>query len=332
MPKYPLISVVTPFYNTADYLAEAIESTLQQTLGDFELVLLDNCSTDGSTDIGRQYAARDSRIRYVRNEQFLSQAGNYSRAATLISAGSRYFKMVQADDKIYPRCLLELVSLAESNPSVGVVSSYRHVGTEVMPARLPHLRPFMTGHDAARTELTQKISLFGTPTTVLYRAEAVRRNQPFYPEGALFPDTAAVYKVLREHDFGFVHEVLSFTRLDDASTYGRWQSFHPIALALVIRIAQNGLDHFTPAEFELVRQQLFREYYELLGHEWLSRRELDFWQFHRKGLAEIGQELDYAAIYRSAALEVLRRLGSPVPSVAALARKLFGGKTRSDAR
>ena len=58
----PLVSVLTPFYNTAPYLAECIESVLAQTRGDFEYLLVDNCSTDGSDDIAAGYAARDPRI------------------------------------------------------------------------------------------------------------------------------------------------------------------------------------------------------------------------------------------------------------------------------
>ena len=62
--KPPLVSVVTPFYNSTQYLAECIESVLAQTHGEFEYILSDNCSTDGSTDIAESYARRDSRIQF----------------------------------------------------------------------------------------------------------------------------------------------------------------------------------------------------------------------------------------------------------------------------
>src|SRR5262245_49195446 len=99
------VSVVTPFYNTADYIAECIESVLGQTHRRFEYLLVDNHSTDGSADIARRYAARDERIRVIRNTEFLAQVPNYNNALLHISADSRYCKVVQADDALFPRCL-----------------------------------------------------------------------------------------------------------------------------------------------------------------------------------------------------------------------------------
>src|SRR5437763_12230991 len=101
----PLVSVVTPFYNTEAYLAECIESVLAQSHRDFEYILVNNRSTDRSADIAEQYARRDPRIRLFHNDTFLTQIQNYNQALRRISPESRYFKMVQADDFIFPRCL-----------------------------------------------------------------------------------------------------------------------------------------------------------------------------------------------------------------------------------
>ena len=84
----PLVSVVTPFYNTAAFLPECIESVLAQTYDNWEYILLDNCSTDGSTEIARKYAADEPRIRYVRNDELLPQVPNYNAALALISSES----------------------------------------------------------------------------------------------------------------------------------------------------------------------------------------------------------------------------------------------------
>ena len=106
---HPLVSVVTPFYNTAPYLAQCIESVLAQTYPHFEYILMDNCSTDGSAEIAETYARRDSRIRLIRCSEFLSQLANYNRALTQISDESEYCKIVQADDWIFPNCLQLMV-------------------------------------------------------------------------------------------------------------------------------------------------------------------------------------------------------------------------------
>ena len=76
----PLVSVDTPFYNPAPYLAQCIESVLAQSYPLFEYILVDNCSTDGSGEIAEGYARRDHRIRVVRCVDFVKQIPNYNRA------------------------------------------------------------------------------------------------------------------------------------------------------------------------------------------------------------------------------------------------------------
>ena len=111
----PLVSVVTPFFNTAPYLAECIESVLAQSYSQFEYILMDNCSTDGSSEIAATYASRDPRIRLIRCSQFLAQMPNYNRALAEISDASKYCKIVQADDWIFPECLELMVQAFEQS-------------------------------------------------------------------------------------------------------------------------------------------------------------------------------------------------------------------------
>src|ERR1700739_3466819 len=108
LEKQPLVSVVTPFFNTAPYLAECIESVLAQSYTHFEYILLDNCSTDGSSEIAASYAS-DPRIHLIRCTEFVSQLPNYNRALKKISNSSVYCKIVQADDWIFPECLQLMV-------------------------------------------------------------------------------------------------------------------------------------------------------------------------------------------------------------------------------
>ena len=129
MAPEPLVSVVTPFYNTQEYLGECIESVLSQSYQKWEYVLVDNCSTDGSSEIAARYASRFSdRIRLIHTESFLSQVQNYNFALSCISPDSKYCKMVQADDWIFPDCLRSMVGLAEAHPKVGIVSAYELEG------------------------------------------------------------------------------------------------------------------------------------------------------------------------------------------------------------
>src|ERR1700733_12194544 len=117
----PLVSVVTPFHNTAAYLAECIESVLAQTYSNFEYILVNNCSTDGSTEIAERYAGRDPRIHLIHRTELLSQVQNYNRALEESPAASRYCKMVQADDFIFPECLRLMVKAFEQSEKIGLV-------------------------------------------------------------------------------------------------------------------------------------------------------------------------------------------------------------------
>ena len=123
MNTAPLVSVVTPFYNTEVYLAECIKSVLTQTYQNWEYVLVNNCSTDRSHEIAQHYVEKDRWLRLIHNEQFLTQIPNYNHALRQISPESKYCKIVQADDWIFPNCLAEMVRVAESAPNVALVGS-----------------------------------------------------------------------------------------------------------------------------------------------------------------------------------------------------------------
>ena len=112
----PLISVCVPTYNYARFLPDCIESVLQQTFSDWELVITDDCSNDGTAKLVARYAERDSRIRCIINERRLGMHGNLQRAAEL--GKGRYLKILCADDWCAPRCLEVLVTLMEENPNV----------------------------------------------------------------------------------------------------------------------------------------------------------------------------------------------------------------------
>src|ERR1043166_1469914 len=96
--SHPLVDVVTPVYNGKKYLAECIESVLAQTYQNWEYIIVDNCSKDGTLEVARRYEQRDKRIRVIHNETLLPQAKNFNFTVQQISADSEYCKFVQGDD------------------------------------------------------------------------------------------------------------------------------------------------------------------------------------------------------------------------------------------
>lgn len=112
----PRVSVGLPVFNGEKYLAEALDSLLSQTFTDFELVLSDNASTDGTEDICRAYALKDDRIRYYRNDVNLGAAQNFNRVVEL-SVGE-YFRWAAHDDLCAPEYLERCVAVLDQDSSV----------------------------------------------------------------------------------------------------------------------------------------------------------------------------------------------------------------------
>src|SRR5690606_37351590 len=120
----PLVTVVTPVHNSAQYLGECIESVLAQTHRTIRYVVVDNASTDGSADIAERYARADSRMTVLRFDALIPQVPNYNRAIAQSAPESDYVKVVEADNWVYPDCIEKMVALAESQLSVAIVSAY----------------------------------------------------------------------------------------------------------------------------------------------------------------------------------------------------------------
>ncbi len=112
----PAVSIGLPVYNGDNFLVAAVDSLLAQTYDDFELIISDNASSDRTEEIGRSFAARDSRVRYVRNNVNLGAAQNYNQLVDM--AVGRYFKWAAHDDICAPQFLEKCVAALEAEPDV----------------------------------------------------------------------------------------------------------------------------------------------------------------------------------------------------------------------
>jgi len=323
-PNDPIVSVVTPFYNTEGYLSECIVSVLAQARTDFEYILVDNQSTDRSSEIAAAAAKSDRRVRVVRTPQFFDQVANYNYALEQIGPSSRYVKIVQADDWIYPRCLAEMVELAEGHPEVAIVSSYDVKETEVRGAGLPPWRQVITGREACRLHLLEGVYMFGSPTTLMFRADIVRGRRPFYEAGRFHEDTEAVYEILRDHHFGFVPQVLSYSRVHSESIMGAARSYNPNQLDRLILVRLFGRDFLTPEEYVRCLAHAETRYYRCLARAALGRRSEGYWDYHRRGLATIGERIDPLRIAAAAVPVVADWVLTPKKIVRALRQALSG--------
>lgn len=113
----PRVSVCVPSFNAAPYLGAAIESVLNQTFGELELVISDDASDDATPEVCARFT--DARLRVVRSDRRLGQAGNWNRCIEL--ATGDYVILLHADDELAPDYLERAVSTLDDNRDIGLV-------------------------------------------------------------------------------------------------------------------------------------------------------------------------------------------------------------------
>jgi glycosyltransferase involved in cell wall biosynthesis len=324
----PLVSVITPIYNGAEYVAECIESVLRQTYRNWEYILVDNCSTDGSNVIVERYVSRDKRLRLLRNATFLSQAENHSLGLRQISPKSKYCKIVHADDWIFPECLERMVALAESDESVGIVAAYSLEGVSIGGAGFPYAASVISGREAGRWLMLNKQYSLHTPNAQLYRAEVVRSIDPFFDERSLACDLEVAYQILQKWNLGYVHQVLSFHRQENAGTWQKVQRFHPQPLIRFICAVRYAASFFDAEEAILHCGRTEERYLRLLGECALQPMPEGFWEYHQRGLRTIGYKLTPRKLTKWLLLAVLDLVGNPKASFGRIVRS-FSRKART---
>ena len=119
--SHPRVSIGLPVYNGERFVSKAIDSLLAQTFRDFEIIICDNASTDGTEDICRRYANRDKRISYHRNSENIGAAANFNLTFEL--ASGEYFKWAADDDLCAPDLLMRCVEVLDKDPSVVLCQS-----------------------------------------------------------------------------------------------------------------------------------------------------------------------------------------------------------------
>lgn len=302
----PLVSVVIPFHNTAEFLREAIDSVLSQTYSNFELILQDNASNDGGTEIAEEAARRDPRVKFSRIGTLLSQVANYNLALTRISPDSVYCKIVQADDFIFDDCLQRMVDVAERSQRIGLISSFRLEHLAVGGGGLPYTRSVIEGRELARFQLLSGHFFFGSPSTVMYRSAVVRERHPaFYREGRLHEDTEACYEILRSWDFAFVHQILSYSRVRQGSIYECMRSLDSWIIDKLISLRLYGLDFLSEPEFDARWREAESHYYRCLARAALAARGRDYWRLQRQGLGTVDLRIEPTRLARALGRELL---------------------------
>ncbi len=164
MNSTPLVSVLMTAYNREKYIAEAIESVLASTFTDFELIIVDDVSSDQTVCIAQKYAATDLRIKVYINETNLGDYPNRNKAASL--AKGKYIKYLDSDDIIYSHGLAVFAESMEKNPTAALGISSK-IGLPLKP--FPHL---LSPHESYHRHFFEYGLLDFGPSGVIIRKEA----------------------------------------------------------------------------------------------------------------------------------------------------------------
>ena len=309
--EQPLVSVVTPVYNGEAYLRECIESVLRQTYQNWEYIIVNNRSTDATLAIAEEYARCEPRIRVLTNKEFVDVRRNENIALGQMSPASRFCKVVHADDWLFPECIGKMVEVAMAKPSIGLVSAYRLDGTKLGLGGLPYPSHFVSGREIARATFLEGLDVFGSPTSTLIRADLIRGASPFYNEESINEDTEACYALLAQSDFGFVHQILTFTRRHERSITSQLVRLNMSLAGYLMILMKYGPVFLTPEEFARTKREYIRGYYSCLARHGFLLRRKGYWQFHRDVLRKLGISISLCRVVATSVIEVAKFVLTP---------------------
>ena len=209
------LSVCLPVYNSADTVERSLESVLTQTYRDFECIVVDNNSTDGTTD--KVESCTDPRVRLIRNETNIGLVGNHNKCVQV--ACGQLIQFVHGDDWLLPQCLEKMVPAFDA-PNVGLAFARRRVETidtswKARYGRLDGpLQPLSAMNDG-RLLVRRYLAAggygnpIGEPTSVMVRRETLIAAGGFRPEVPQLSDIDAWLRVLSRSDAAFIDEELA---------------------------------------------------------------------------------------------------------------------------
>lgn len=252
----PRVSVAVPTYNCERYIGQSIESLLGQTYGDFELVISDNASTDGTEEICRQYAAKDARIRYVRRPDNIGGPGNFRYVFSLCQG--ELHKWSTADDFWDKTYIEKCIKVLDAEPDVVLCYSK----TRLIDADSQKISDYEDNLDlrdaepAARfKKLLTSIGLCNAHLGLIRRA-AMERTRLIGSERA--SDVHFLAELALYGKFALLPDQLFFRRYhQQSSSWDRASKEHQVA-------------YYSPGKRSAFRMHTWRKYGQLASGIWRS--------------------------------------------------------------
>lgn len=216
---HPLVSVCIPVYNGASYIAAAVNSVMEQNYGHFELIVLDNASTDETPQILSRFD--DHRLRIIRHEKNIGAVANFN--AALDQASAEWVKIVCADDIMYADCLEKQmgVVIKREGPLPVLISAARDIiddSGRYWMRRGGRTKPGVhTGTSAVSSVFRAGTNIIGEPVAVLMHRETALRVGGFNPAWRFCTDIDLWVRILQQGDLYMMPTALCAFRVSAQS-------------------------------------------------------------------------------------------------------------------
>ena len=221
----PLVSILVPTYNRRAFIGPCLESALAQTYQDFEVVICDNVSDDGTWELCQEFASRDSRIKLFRNQANIGPVANWVRCQK--EARGVLGKYLFSDDLLFPACLEKMVPFL-SRSDVAFAFSVIEIGTTpeaAVPNWIWRKRTQRVSSSKFIRDMVRHWNLPGSPCAALFRMTDLRENlMGVLPTGEDLsshgggPDLLLFLLAARKYPYvAFIREPMVFFRLHPGS-------------------------------------------------------------------------------------------------------------------
>ncbi|MGD1805512.1 glycosyltransferase family 2 protein [Dapis sp. BLCC M126] len=249
--NFPKVTVCLPTYNSGEFLTQAIDSILEQTFTDFELIISDDCSTDNTPEVIRSYLEKDSRIKYLNNSKNLGLFPNWNRC--LKSASGEYITVFAQDDVMLPKNLEQKVKILDKYQNVGLVTS----SIMVVDGENNYLNwdwanygddRLVNGEEWVRKNLGEANPIC-CPFVLMRRKVLEKVGGKFNDNYAFAADLELWLRIALFADLYFVKEILGYYRWHEGNKTHSFDDFYQVEEHL--QICSNLIDTLNLSDSEL---------------------------------------------------------------------------------
>lgn len=239
------LSVIIPVYNTAVYLKECLESIINQTYADLEIICVDDCSPDNSAEIIKEYAAKDNRIKYIKHMDNKFQGG--ARNTGIQAVSGKYITFVDSDDYLLDMdCYKNAVSnLEKYNADISIFAFAEDYGNR----RTNHsLSKSVNG--LCRLNSSNFTKVLCVPWNKIFKLDDIKKHKLYFPEKLKFEDEAFWYKYVAavepkayvENKYCYAYRIRSGSTMDTRNKY--IYNYLDITLDIINYLKSTGKENY----------------------------------------------------------------------------------------